>query len=105
MRSAEAARSGAILRKSRSGFCFSGENALSLRPIGSKEARRVSWIKRESGESPEQSRCCEAPPTARMSQPLIRKDREGLARGVSQKTCHRFFVLTEPVDRTVEDNR
>ena len=44
-------------------------------------------MKRESGASPGQSRCCETPWRVRASQPLVRKDREGLGTGVSQKTC------------------
>ena len=44
-------------------------------------------MKRESGANPGQSRCCEAPLSFRTSRPLIRKDREGLGTGVSQKTC------------------
>ena len=59
-------------------------------PIGSAKLR----MKRESGESPGQSRCCEALfKTHRQSVCHWLQHREGVDARVSQKTCHRFFII------------
>jgi len=76
-----------------------------LQPIGSEEAVPARRIKRESGENPGQSRCCEALfKTHRQSVCHWLQHREGVDARVSQKTCHRFLLLTGLVEKTVETN-
>lgn len=57
-------------------------------------AVRPEWIKRELGESPKQSRCCEALFNALTKlKPLGNTGKESRAR-VSQKTCHRVLLIS-----------
>ena len=53
-------------------------------------------IKRESGENPGQSRCCEAPfqhPENYFCHWLMVINREGFGMGVSQKTCRSLKAI------------
>ena len=65
----------------------------------------VVRIKRESGENPGQSRCCEAPfqhPENYFCHWLMVINREGFGMGVSQKTCRSLkAILSSWVRRMV----
>ena len=58
--------------------------------VGEQGFKRVGlpvWIKRESGENPEQSRCCKFRKSSDISEPLVLRESGRRRNGASQKTC------------------
>ena len=49
--------------------------------------RVVLWIKRESGENPGQTRCCNSPKLSRKQRHCLSKMGRPCDNGISQKTC------------------
>jgi|GEM_PF-4616089 len=59
---------------------------------------------RESGENPEQTRCCVSPESRCILLPLVAfADWEGATDGMSQKTCKTRAMLGVPVEWRTKD--